>query len=176
MNYYVLCTTASMHPLPLQDLRGWKLSNDQLETINKRSNDLGGEQNWIPPQVNFIKKTFRLKAVDFVRISRGGISYMFEGIFDGESTPHIKQAFESFTETLRLLLTTHFNTDNQPLSPRTKHRAAKLMEQTTETLSLLETCAPRIIFDRMLHILTHVTTAMTRWNSVRNFWCFPSET
>jgi hypothetical protein len=143
--------------------------------VNKRSNDLGGEQNWIPPEMNFLTKTFKLKAVDFVRISKGAMSYVFAGIFDGIENENRKQAFEAFNEVLRLCLTTHFNANGKPLTDRLKQRVADLMEKVTQALSLLEMCSPLIIFDRILHELLHVPMSMAKWNSCRNFWCFPSE-
>jgi hypothetical protein len=125
--------------------------------------------------MNFITKTFKLKAVDFVRISRGAMSYVFAGVFNGPETERQKQAFESFNETLRLCLTTHFNADGRPLTARLKQLVATLVEQVAQTLSLLEMCSPLIFFDRLLHILLHVPMAMAKWNSVRNFWAFKSE-
>lgn len=125
--------------------------------------------------MNFVTKTFKLKAVDFVRISKGAMSYVFADVFNGPETLGQKQAFDSFNETLRLLLTTHFNADGTPLTERLKHLAATLTEQVAQTLSLLEMCSPLIIFDRLLHIMLHVPMAMARWNSVRNFWAFRSE-
>jgi hypothetical protein len=158
-----------------QDLRGWELSPDQLMTANKRSNDLGGEEHWLPRQLNFITKTFRLKAVDFVRMSKGAMSWVFEGVFDKPESTNQKKAFESFNETLRLLLTTHFNADGNPLSVHMKNMVANLHQQVAQTLSLLEACSPIIFFDRMLHILLHVPMAMAKWNACRNFWAFASE-
>jgi hypothetical protein len=125
--------------------------------------------------MNLITKTFKLKAVDFVRISRGAMSYVFEGIFDGLETEHQKQAFGAFNEALRLCLTTHFNADGLPLTSETKHLAAVLMEKVSETLSLLEMCCPLLLFDRLLHELLHVPAALLKWNSCRNFWAFKSE-
>jgi hypothetical protein len=154
---------------------GWVLTKAQLSTVNKRSNALGGEQNWMPLDMNFVTRSFKLKAVDFVRLSKGAMSYLFDGIFDGPKTERQKQAFESLNESLRLCLTVHFNADGMPLTYATKQRAAALMEQVTESLSLLEMCSPLIIFDRLLHILLHVPMAMAKWNAVRNFWCFSSE-
>jgi hypothetical protein len=110
-----------------------------------------------------------------VRISRGSMSYVFEGMFEGESKEAQKQAFESFNDTLRLCLTTHYNADGSPHSQRTKQQAAALMEQVAETMSLLENCSPLIIFDRLLHELLHVPTALLKWNSCRNYWAFKSE-
>ena len=158
-------------PFHIQDLQGWKLSPAQQSTVNRRTNDLGGEQHWIPKDMNFLTKTFKLKAVDFVRISRGAMSYVFKDIFTGSQ----KQAFDSFNETLRLCLTTHFNADGRPLTSALKQRVAHLGQQITQTLSLLEMCSPLIIFDRILHELLHMPMAMAKWNSCRNFWCFPSE-
>jgi hypothetical protein len=125
--------------------------------------------------MNFINKTFKLKAVDFVRISKGAMSYVFEGAFDGHDTHNQKQAFASFNETLRLCLTTHCNADARPHTARMKQKIARLHEQVAETLSLLEMCAPLIIFDRILHELVHVPAAQAKWNACRNFWSFPSE-
>jgi hypothetical protein len=125
--------------------------------------------------MNFIDKTFKLKAVDFVRISKGAMAYVFEGAFDNPRTANQKQAFASFNETLRLCLTTHCNADGRPLTARMKQKMARLQEQSTETLSLLEMCAPLIIFDRVLHELVHVPPALVKWDSARNFWSFPSE-
>jgi hypothetical protein len=142
---------------PTQDLEGWRLSPSQIATVNRRSNDLGGEEKWVPPRMNLLTKTFKLKAVDFVRISRGAMSYLFAGVFDDLETENQKQAFESFNETLRLCLTSHFN------------------EQVIETMSLLEMCAPLIIFDRLLHELEHMALSMLKWNSCRNYWAFRSE-
>ena len=160
---------------PHQDIGGWTLSPAQIATINKRSNDLGGAQNWLPPDMNFLTKTFKLKAVDFIRISKGAMSYVFQGVFDGPTKERQKQAFTSFNETLRLCLTTHYNADGKPITHRMKLLAAHLTEQVTQTMSLLEMCSPLIIFDRILHELLHVPMAMLKWNSCRNFWSFPSE-
>jgi hypothetical protein len=154
-----------------QDLEGWKLTPAQLRTANKRSNDLGGEEKWLPKDLNLLNKTFKLKAVDFVHLSKGAMSYVFNGMFEGDH----KQAFDSFNESLRLCLTTHFNADGRPLSARMKDMVARLQEQVAETLSLLEMCAPLIVFDRVLHELIHVPMAMAKWNACRNFWSFPSE-
>jgi hypothetical protein len=125
--------------------------------------------------MNLITKTYKLKAVDFVRASKGAMSYIFGGAFDEPEKENQKQAFNSFTETLRLCLTSHCNADGRPLGTRLKEMMARLGQQVAETLSLLEMCSPFIIFDRMLHILLHVPRAMAKWNSCRNFWCFPSE-
>jgi hypothetical protein len=125
--------------------------------------------------MNFIDKTFKLKAVDFVRLSKGAMSYVFDGAFDEPHTANQKQAFASFNETLRLCLTTHCNADGRPLTAQMKQKMARLHEQSAETLSLLEMCAPLIIFDRVLHELVHVPPALVKWDSCRNFWSFPSE-
>jgi hypothetical protein len=125
--------------------------------------------------MNFLTKTYKLKAVDFVRISKGAMSYVFDTIFDAPALVRHKQAFESFLDTLRLCLTTHFNVDGLPLTTRLKRRVSALHEQVAQTLSLFEICLPLLFFDRFLHILLHVPLAMARWNSCRNFWCFPSE-
>ena len=169
------CALSSVRASHLQDLRAWTLTPAQQNQVNKRSNDLGGQQNWIPPSMNLITKTFKLKAVDFVRISKGAMSYVFEDIFDAPGAENQKQAFESFNETLRLCLTTHFNADGRPLTTGMKQRAADLKEQAVQTLSLLEMCSPLILFDRLLHELVHVPMALAKWNSCRIFWCFPSE-
>ena len=102
--------------------------------------------------MNFITKTYKLKALDFVRISIG-VSYVFAGVFNGPKTERQKQAFESFNETLRLCLTTHFNTDRHPLTACLKQLVATFVEQVAQTLSKLEMCSPLIFFDRLLHIL-----------------------
>jgi hypothetical protein len=159
----------------MQDIKGWALSGAKLRSANKRSNDLGGEQNWIPRDMNFITKTFKLKAVDFVRVSKGAMSYIFDGAFDGPETEDQKQAFESFNESLRLCLTTHCDADGRPLTRQMKQQIARMHEQVVETLSLLEMCAPIIIFDRMLHVLIHMPAALAKWSYCRNFWSFPSE-
>jgi len=125
--------------------------------------------------MNFITKTYKLKAVDFVRISRGAMSYVFDGIFDGPTYERQKQSFESFNETLRLCLTTHYNADGRPLTTQMKHQVAVLTEQAAQTLSLLEMCTPAIFFDRVPHEISHVPMALARWNSCRNFWSFPNE-
>jgi hypothetical protein len=156
-------------------LLGWKLSPTILADINTRSNFLGGEPSWIPTQMNFIDKTFKLKAVDFVRASRGAMTYIFAGVFDTLDTVNQKNAFTSFIESLRLCLTTHCNADGKPLTSMSKTKIAKLKEQVVETLSLLEMCTAHTFFDRIPHILQHVPMAIGRWNSCRNFWAFASE-
>jgi hypothetical protein len=159
----------------LQALKEWTLTPDELSTINLRSNDLSGEQDWLPPVVDLMNKTFRLKAVDFVRMSRGAMTYVFEGVFAGEKNENKKQAFDSFNETLRRCLTTHFNADGLPHTTHTLDRVGALMEQVSETMSLLEMSAPLIFFDRLLHELIHIPMSLLRWNSCRNFWAFRSE-
>jgi hypothetical protein len=159
----------------MQDLKAWTLSKKQQQIANKRSNDLGGESNWIPRDMNLLTKTYKLKAVDFVRISKGAMSYVFAGAFDKPEEADQKRAFDSFNETLRLCLTTHYNADGRPLRANVKEQVATMHQQVSETLSLLEMCAPLIIFDRMLHVLLHMPTAMAKWNACRTFWCFPSE-
>jgi hypothetical protein len=158
-----------------QDIKGWKLTPAQIIAANKRSNDLGGEPNWIPLGLNLLTKTFKLKAVDFVRLSKGAMSYIFKDAFDGPTKEKQKQAFASLNESFRLCLTTHFNVDGSPITHRLKMRAAHLTEQVTQTMSLLEMCSPLLIFDRLVHELLHVPMALLKWNSCRNFWSFPSE-
>jgi hypothetical protein len=158
-----------------QDIKGWTLTPAQIKTANKRSNDLGGEPNWLPLNLNLMTKTFKLKAVDFVRLSKGAMSYVFKDVFDGPTKEKQKQAFDSFNESLRLCLTTHFNVDGKPITHRMKMRAARLTEQVTETMSLLEMSSPVLIFDRLVHELLHVPLALLKWDSCRIFWSFPSE-
>jgi hypothetical protein len=159
----------------VQDLEGWKLTDAQQRVANKRSNDLGGEANWLPQDMNFLTKNFKLKAVDFVRLSKGAMSYVFQEAFNEPRKANQKQAFASFNETLRLQLTTHCNADGRPLGRRLKEKIARLHEQVSETLSLLEMCSPLILFDRVLHELLHIPAALAKWNSCRNFWAFKSE-
>ena len=159
----------------MKDLKAWTLTSRQRQVANKRTNDLGGESNWLPRDMNLLTKTYKLKAVDFVRISKGAMSYVFDGVFSKPEEADQKRAFDSFNETLRLCLTTHYNADGRPLRANVKLQVAAMHQQVSETLSLLEMCAPLIVFDRMLHVLLHMPTAMARWNSCRNFWCFPSE-
>ena len=116
-----------------------------------------------------------MQAVDFARISRGAMTYVFEGMFDGQEKANEKQTFASFNESLHLCLTMHFNADAQPHTARTRNRAATLMQQVTQTMSLIEMCAPLILFDRLLHELLHMPAALLKWNSCRNFWAFKSE-
>ena len=115
------------------------------------------------------------QAVDFVRLSRGAMTYIFHGMFDGREKENEKQTFESFNDTLRLCLTMHFNADAKPHTAETKHRAATLMEQVTQTMSLIEMSGPLILFDRLLHELLHMPGSMLKWNSCRNYWAFKSE-
>jgi hypothetical protein len=143
--------------------------------VNKRSNDLGGEQNWLPPKVDLITKTFKLKAVDFLRMSRGAMTYVFDGVYEEQEKTAQKQTLASFNETLRLCLSTHFNADGAHITARAKQECAVLMEQVAETMSLLEMSAPLVVFDKLMHELVHVPMALLEWNSCRVFWAFKSE-
>jgi hypothetical protein len=160
---------------PCKDLEAWKLTPAELQAANARSNHLGGEHDWLPTQVNLITKTFRLKGVDFVRMSRGAMSYVFAGLYQKPGQENIKQAFDSFNETLRLNLTTHYNADGAPVTDELRLKAAKVMEQANETLSLLEMCSPFILFSRILHFLKHIAMAGLKWNACRVYWTFGSE-
>ena len=116
-----------------------------------------------------------IQAVDFVRISRGAMTYVFHGMFDGREKENEKETFAPFNETLRLCLTMHFNADANPHTAATRNRAATLMEQVAQTMSLLEMCAPLVLFDRLLHELLHMPASLLKWNSCCNFWAFKSE-
>ena len=113
--------------------------------------------------------------MDFVRLSRGALTYVFAGVYNTLTTVNQRKALTSLIESLRLVLTTHCNADGHPLTSMAKARIARLEEQVRETLSLLEISAPHTLFDRIPHILQHVPFAIGVWNSCRNFWAFASE-
>ena len=117
--------------------------------------------------------THKLKAVHFVKISRGPAFFLCKDLFTSNNT--LEEGWEKLLKTFHSLLTTHANADGKRLAQAAKDGVVRLAREVAETLATLELSLPAIAFDRMLHIMLHVPRAIQRWNAARNFWAFSME-
>ena len=120
--------------------------------------------------------TSKLKAVDFVRLSRdmGVTSYLFQGLFEPNEAD-LKDAMNAFLDALVLSTSMVCNADGQPLTRSMKAQFANHAKNMALLLARFEKNAPETFCDVLLHELLHVPHAVQRWNRVNNFWCFFGE-
>jgi hypothetical protein len=71
-----------------------------------------------------------------------------------------------------------FESDFEPDPEEEKQsleRLKALEDKVVVALCLVAENVPVTEHSGIIHILLHVPAAIGRWNSVRNFWCYPSE-
>jgi hypothetical protein len=76
-----------------------------------------GEQSWVKPHMRLFTKTYKLKAVDFLNLSRGAGLHMFRGEM-GEDLPPAdaaaqKQGFEAILTLFHLCCNITCNVDGE---------------------------------------------------------------
>ena len=150
-----------------------ELTKTELSTLDKRGQLLGGEQCWLPNGMCLASKTFKLKGVDFLNLSRGPAFFLFHGMFSDD--PLLKEGIFKLFRVLRALLLTNVDADNRPPKRKARKNAQRLATEVAEVLSVMELSFPLTYFPRVIHSLLHVPFAVLRWNSVRNFWAFSME-
>jgi hypothetical protein len=58
----------------------WKLNKDTLTEVERRGQALGaGEANWVRANMRIFTKTYQMKAVDWLNMSRGAGLHIFDG-------------------------------------------------------------------------------------------------
>lgn len=110
-------------------------------------------------------KTSNLTCHDWLRIMQGAGDYILAGVCEPGSLR--EAALYALLAACQGLLeiecsADHPNDDSLEL----------LAVEVIEALSLCEAALPSTEQPIILHILMHVTPTISRWGSVRNFWCF----
>ena len=149
-----------------------------MQLVDKRCQQLvtkGDSFEGFPSDLKLLGKTHKLKAVHFLKISRGPAFFLTLGLFDGEAQKDMKEGWTKLLKVFHSLLTVHVNTDGGRIGRSSKDAVARLEMNVAEALSTLELTMPAIFFHTMAHILLHVPQAVQKWGSVRNFWAFSME-
>ena len=170
----VVCTPRIY--VPVQTLAAWKRTSKELKIIDTRGQALGGEESWVLRNMQLAGLTSKLKAVDFVRLSRdrGVTSYLFKGVFKpGEEA--LEGALNALLDALVLSMEMVCDLNGQPPTAAMKAKFSKHVVDMASKLARFEKDAPGTFPDVLLHELLHVPHAVMRWGSVRNFWCFFGE-
>ena len=130
----------------------------------------------MPNWMKLMGLTSKLKAVDFVRLSRdmGVTSYLFQGLFEPNEAD-LEDAMNAFLDALVLSTSMVCDADGQPLTRSMKAQFANHAKNMALLLARFEKKAPKTFCDVLLHELLHVPHAVQRWNRVNNFWCFFGE-
>jgi hypothetical protein len=77
-----------MHIYSQQKLDMWTLSPETRKIVETKGAGLGtGERGWVRPNMRIFTKSFQMKGVDWLNLSRGAALNMFEG--------HIGEGLES---------------------------------------------------------------------------------
>ena len=154
----------------------WKRTTKQLKIIDIRGKALSGERDWVRNDMELAEHTGKLKAVDFVRLSRdrGTSAYLFEGVFQpGEES--LEKALGALLDALVLSMKIVCDVDGKPPTAAMKAKFSKHAADMALFLAMFEKEAPETFSDVLLHELLHVPHAVMRWGHIRNFWCFFGE-
>lgn len=85
-----------------------------------------GETGWIPPHMRLFTKTFRLKAVDWLNLSRGAGIHIFDGHIgeglEGEEKENQVEAWEAILLAFHMVAAVTCNVDGQKHTPAEAQR------------------------------------------------------
>jgi hypothetical protein len=103
------------------------MSNDARKVVEDKGSALGhGEKNWVKPNMRLFTKTYKLKAVDCLNLSRGaGLHIFSDTMGDGldEQDKELQtEAFEAILTLFHLCCTITCNVDGQPPTPEITRR------------------------------------------------------
>ena len=129
----------------------------------------------LPLDFQLVGGTGKLKAVHFMKISRGPSFYLSDGLFDEEAQKDMKEGWTMLLRFFHSILTVHVDADGGRVSQNSKNAVTRLEKEIAEALATLELTMPAIFFHSQAHILLHVPQAVQTWGSVRNFWAFSME-
>ena len=129
----------------------------------------------LPLDFLLVGETGRLKAVHYVKISRGPAFYLTEGLFVEGAQKDMKEGWNMLLRFFHSILTVHVDADGGRVGQNSKDAVTRLEKEIAEALATLELTMPAIFFHTQAHILLHVPQAVLRWGSVRNFWAFSME-
>ena len=144
------------------------ISQTQKELLDQRSLNLAGEPRWIRSGIQIGTKTSALTAHDWLRVMQGAGDYILAGVCEPGSVR--EEALYALLSACQGLLETESSADH----PNDDALQALQME-VLEALCLCEAALPLVTQPICLHILMHVADGISRWGSVRNFWCFFGE-
>jgi hypothetical protein len=100
----------------------WKLDNNTQNEVEKRGQALGvGEPGWVRANMRLFTKTYQLKGVDWLNLSRGAGLEIFDGCI-GEGLPdderaNLVEAWESLLVLFQMCCITTCNVDGRPATP-----------------------------------------------------------
>ena len=156
------------HEDALKHLASWTLTQEQKDTMDQRSMDLGGEPNWIRNNVGICSHASSLNSHDWMLLIQSAGHYLPHNLFPEE--PDKQECLLTLLDACNRCLTTTsaYDSENREVIDQVK-------QAVVVALCKVEACMPRTELPVMFHVLLHVPDAIYRWNSVRNFWAFFGE-
>jgi hypothetical protein len=97
----------------------WKMRKQTMMAVEGKGAALGtGETGWVKPNMRLFTKTYRMKAVDWLNLSRGAGLHIFndtmgEGL-SAEDAELQREAFESILLLFNMCCTVTCNVDGKP--------------------------------------------------------------
>jgi hypothetical protein len=102
-----------------QVLESWKMTNATLEEVEQRGAALGsGEENWVRANMRIFTKTYQMKAVDWLNISRGAGLHIFDDYIGlgqpDEDKALVVEGWESMLMMFQMCCVITCNVDGEP--------------------------------------------------------------
>ena len=147
------------------------------EEVKKKGFTLGvGETAWIKPYMRIFTQTFRMKAVDWLNVSRGAGLHIFDGhigvgLDQQQSTDH-QEAFEEILTLFHMCCNTTCNVDGAAPKPAEADRMREFKKFIITLLAVFERETPDIFMHAYPHVAIHLPDLIYRWGSARTIWCF----
>jgi hypothetical protein len=106
----------------------WTLSKESKAIVESKGAALGkGETGWVKPNMRLFSKTYKLKGVDWLNLSRGAGIHIFDGhigvgLTPGEQENQI-EAWESILTLFHMCCVITCNVDGRPPTPEQTERS-----------------------------------------------------
>ena len=115
--------------LCIQMLAKWQMPAKDQAAVEKKGDVLGvGEPAWVKPHMRLFAKTFRMKAVDWLNLSRGAGRHIFRGHIgtaleqEPERKDLVKEAWDSILLIFYMCSTVTCNVDGEAPTPEKEQR------------------------------------------------------
>ena len=135
------------------------MSQEEQDNVEKKGAILGiGETQWVKPNMRLFTKTFRLKAVDWLNLSRGAGLHIFNGHIGGGLSDADKrkqvEGWEAILQIFNMCCNVTCNVDGAKHTP-----AEALRSDTTPTIQS---------YTSIVRTTTHLNTTITRNHPLRS--------
>ena len=141
----------------------WTMGKAKRDEIDRRSQCLGGEANWVRSNLKIMKETYTLKCHDWILLVQSATNYIFKDLFDD---PAINSAVARLMNAFRACLTVT-STVNEGVRD---YPTPALKLQMIEAIVQIEDVLPRSEMTMTLHSLTHIADQIHIWGSGRSLW------